>query len=847
MGKKSFLNQLLGFGKTLFIGIVVSLIFLEFYKLRSEISVPQLWAIMSSVGIWKMAGLTGLSLIALLPLLNYDVIFNRVLQTDYQKPYILSRSIIINTLNNMIGFAGFINMGLRLHYYSTEHSRKDLLKLLLKSYLFYFSGCSVLALVGFVYVLLSSHSVLHGYWIWLLLGILYFPLTIIISRYREKEGSMFSVRDALAFSTTSIVEWVLAFGVFFLIGRVLAVQLPWLEILTVFIIAYLFGLASMMPGALGSFDLIVLTLFGALGLPQELVVSWLLLYRFCYYIVPFVIGCGVLVVTSLHTFNKKQNDFPSRIFKSFSADVLTFCLYLLGIDTVLSAMIPEEIINIRWLSQFHPVHANLIYQYPSILLGFSFILLGRANRQHVKRAYAPTIAFLVAGCLYCGWVNYGILTLFFFLITIVLAVYSKSQGKCEQFVYSLESFTKDAMVYVMVVLTAVIMGTRNYSDVYFRYRFKHFLIDPLGNDISRVSLFIFLLFLSQYLLLRYLKGKQITIGEKPNFDEITHLLSETHVSNNATLVYLNDKLIFPYRDEEGRLRAFMQFYKIRDKLLVMGEPFGDKEGCDIILPQFLEEATRYGYHPVFYEVPRKFTMALHDYGFHFIKSGETAFVDLTTFTMLGSRKRNFRNVLSKFEKNGITFEVLKPPHSLPMMEELAVVSDKWLDGRPERGFSLGFFQEEYLQRCDIAVVKNPEGQIIAFASLMPNPSNERSAIDLMRFDYEATPNSTMDFLFLKLLLHCQAEGKRSFDLGMAPLSNVGVNENSFIHEKIEFLAYNFGERFYSFKGLRSYKQKFDAVWVPRYTCFSKRSWFLYTMIYLYIVNTFAVKNMNEEG
>ena len=108
MAKKSFLNQLLGFGKTLFIGIVVSLIFLEFYKLKSEISVPQLWAIMSSVGIWKMAGLTGLSLIALLPLLNYDVIFNRVLQTDYQKPYILSRSIIINTLNNMIGFAGFI-------------------------------------------------------------------------------------------------------------------------------------------------------------------------------------------------------------------------------------------------------------------------------------------------------------------------------------------------------------------------------------------------------------------------------------------------------------------------------------------------------------------------------------------------------------------------------------------------------------------------------------------------------------------------------------------------------------------------------------------------------------------
>ena len=36
------------------------------------------------------------------------------------------------------------------------------------------------------------------------------------------------------------------------------------------------------------------------------------------------------------------------------------------------------------------------------------------------------------------------------------------------------------------------------------------------------------------------------------------------------------------------------------------------------------------------------------------------------------------------------------------MQEMKAVSDIWLNGRKEKGFSLGFFDEAYLQQAPIA-------------------------------------------------------------------------------------------------------------------------------------------------
>lgn len=103
----------------------------------------------------------------------------------------------------------------------------------------------------------------------------------------------------------------------------------------------------------------------------------------------------------------------------------------------------------------------------------------------------------------------------------------------------------------------------------------------------------------------------------------------------------------------------------------------------------------------------------------------------------------------------------------------------------------------------------------------------------------------MDYLFVNLFLHFQAQGKQFFDLGMAPLANVGQLESSFLQERIAFFIYNFTNRFYSFSGLRAYKSKFNPIWQAKYVAYPKRSWLVVNMLSIYQIDNRQVKMEKE--
>lgn len=48
-------------------------------------------------------------------------------------------------------------------------------------------------------------------------------------------------------------------------------------------------------------------------------------------------------------------------------------------------------------------------------------------------------------------------------------------------------------------------------------------------------------------------------------------------------------------------------------------------------------------------------------------------------------------------------------------------------------FSVGQFTEEYLQQAPIGIMKNEEGKVIAFCTLMPTYYNEAISVDLIRW------------------------------------------------------------------------------------------------------------------
>ncbi len=118
---------------------------------------------------------------------------------------------------------------------------------------------------------------------------------------------------------------------------------------------------------------------------------------------------------------------------------------------------------------------------------------------------------------------------------------------------------------------------------------------------------------------------------------------------------------------------------------------------------------------------------------------------------------------------GYEVKFYQPPIPDNLLRQLKTVSDEWLQmiQASEKQFSLGWFDEAYLRECKIAVVEDSNGQVSAFANVVPYQINEIT-VDLMRHRAEIE-NGTMDFLFVSMFQHFKEQGYDGFNLGLAAL------------------------------------------------------------------------------
>ncbi|MFZ1748052.1 MAG: phosphatidylglycerol lysyltransferase domain-containing protein, partial [Nitrospirales bacterium] len=205
-----------------------------------------------------------------------------------------------------------------------------------------------------------------------------------------------------------------------------------------------------------------------------------------------------------------------------------------------------------------------------------------------------------------------------------------------------------------------------------------------------------------------------------------------------------------------------------------------------------------------------------DMGLALLKLGEEARVDLREFSLEGRNRKELRYAYRRSAKEGALFEVVPANQVNGIMEELRQVSDEWLKEKntAEKGFSVGQFSEVYLSQFDCAVIRW-EGRIVGFANIWMAPEGQEISVDLMRHR-TSIPHGSMDFLFTHLMLWGKEQGYRWFNLGMAPLSGLQNHPLSSVWNQIGTFIFRHGEHFYNFEGLRTYKEKFDPGWTPKY-------------------------------
>lgn len=287
--------------------------------------------------------------------------------------------------------------------------------------------------------------------------------------------------------------------------------------------------------------------------------------------------------------------------------------------------------------------------------------------------------------------------------------------------------------------------------------------------------------------------------------------------SDAFLALTGDKSFI--LSEEGD--AFLMYRVQGPNWIVMGDPVGHEARWADLLWKLRERADAAQGRILLYQVSAACLPHAIDLGLSIVKYGEEARVDLRAFTRTGAHAKSLRYTERRALQGGVEFAVLSPAEVSRHIAELNAVSDDWLDSKKQRekAFSLGRFDPAYLLHFPCAVVR-VGGRVVAFGNILATPNHEEMSVDLMRHRRDI-PYGTMDFLFLRLIEHAQAERYRWFTLGIAPLAGIEGGRLASAWARGAAFLFRHGEALYGFEGLRHYKAKFATHWAPRYIAGSR--------------------------
>lgn len=580
----------------------------------------------------------------------------------------------------------------------------------------------------------------------------------------------------------------------------------------VFASAVLLAVISHVPAGLGTFEAVILLAFPQA--PAAELLSAVLAWRLAYTLIPFLFALVLLAAHEFYCVNSKLARavlYIGRVALPFVPAALAALTLLGGLVLLTSGALPNDYSRVRALRYLVPLPFAEVSHLVGSTAGVMLIILSRGLMRRLSSAWTLAVVVIGAGMVVSlakgfDWEEALILGAVLSLLLTHRAAFYRKAGI---FAEPLEPHWLMAIAFI--VGCSIWLGFTAFHDVdYSHDLWWQFSWHDDASRFLRGSLAAVIIGagLSFYAMIHRQPGSRRMELFRP--DALT--LALVHAERaDAHLALLEDKRFLFHSSGE----AFLMYAVRRKSWIVMGDPIGKPEHAADLMWQFLEEVDRHAGWPVFYQVSPAHLPLYLDSGLSLVKLGEEAHVDLKAFTTEGKSGKDWRAALNRAKRENLEFAIIPAADVPEHLSKLKYVSDAWLAERAagEKAFSIGFWSESYLSNFDVAVIRR-EGRILAFANIWYGQPGGEITIDLMRYLPEVP--GIMDLLFVNLLQEGKTRGYRWFNLGMAPLSGLSDHRLAPSWHKIAAFMARSGERFYGFKGLRAYKEKFKPVWEPRY-------------------------------
>ncbi|HML36942.1 MAG TPA: bifunctional lysylphosphatidylglycerol flippase/synthetase MprF [Bacillota bacterium] len=849
--------------------LIIAIIIFEGHKFIREIRLGETIYLLRRTGLSYWLLFAGLGCLGILAITSYDLVWFHFNKREIKSRTIVKTAWIASAINNVMGMGGLTGAFIRTVFYKKANIEDiDILKINVLLVPSSITGLSILMWYNLRGVILHAETLAIKEHPVILLVLVIFCLYILLYLLSEfipfpfikeqltKWGFIGSFKLKISLVAASTVEWSAAALFLWAIADHIKPGISINGVIFFFAVSAAVGLLSFIPAGFGSFDLMMIFGLQAAGLRGAEAAGALILFRVFYYFIPLIIasllavvdaipnGNGFPMLRELSPFWEKigrrngVNEYQFDILKDFTIVALWLLMIAAASIMVISTLTPEIPERIHFLLAFFSVPFLRFSNGATLLSGLILFILSDAIKLRVKRAYYISMGVLFAGGIFNLLKGFNFEELIVFAAVILVLRYSKDKFYRVSIPRSWGRLFKQTVMSQLVVALYMLSGQSTPFSFYHLHRYQ--TPDDYFNNGIVLSIAIQIL-----IVIWFFVQNQKAPWSRQTKSEIYGTLDRficCREGNALThLIYSGDKYL--YASADGR--ALIAFRPYKDKLVALGDPIGDLENFTDYLEEFRRYADLYGYLPIFYQVCQESLTKYHEIGYTFFKLGEEAYVDLNSFDLGDRRYKAFRNTRNRMEREGVQFAVSEPTHSGELLNELEKLSQEWLGRRREKGFSLGRFDRGYLNRSQIALLKDAGGKVTAFASIMPFYDKKTLSVDLMRFSKDS-PSGSMDYLFMNLLQWAKERGFTSFNLGMAPLSNVGESQYALKEEKAARQLFNYGGAFYHFKGLRKYKEKFDPEWYPKYLAYPKQLRITPLLIDISIMVSRSYKNHIKE-
>jgi phosphatidylglycerol lysyltransferase len=581
-----------------------------------------------------------------------------------------------------------------------------------------------------------------------------------------------------------------------------------------FMVALAAGVISAVPGGLGVFEAVFVLLLP--GVPPQQLLGVLIAYRLIYYVAPFLIAVTLLLAHELWGQRHLLFGFAGLLRQPLglvAPQVSAFLCFGAGMVLLISGTTPTEGSRLASLQMLMPLPILEVSHLAGSAIGTALLVLAWGLYRRLDGAWFLALWLLGAGIVASvlkglDWEEACVLA----AVAVTLLASRREFHRHASLLSEPLSPAWIASACMALGATVAIGLLANRRVVYSHDLWWQFAFDANAPRMLRGALSIAVV-LGGFGLLRLLSPNRTRPAPSASIDaqELQALVRKS-ADGYANLALLGDKSVLL---SDSR-RSFIMYAASGHTWVAMGDPVGPIAEWTDLIWKFREQADQHGCVPAFYEISPEQLPEYIDAGFGLSKLGEEARVALAGFSLDGSARAALRQSHSRAQRDGLSFRIAQPDDVPLLLPRLQQVSNEWLADRNvgEKGFSLGFFDPEYLQHFPIAVVSH-EGLVVAFANLWETSDHGELSVDLMRHA-SAAPRSTMDYLFIELMLWGKAQEYAWFNLGMAPLAGLEVHRLAPAWHKIGRLVYRLGSDFYNFDGLRAYKEKFEPVWRPRY-------------------------------